>query len=129
MIWTHQEIAAPAPALWALLTDLERWPDWGPSVQAAALVGDRLESGATGTVTTFLGVELGFEITDVEPGTRWAWRVAGISATDHRVEPLGPERCRVSFGVPWPAAPYLAVCRQALHRLEDLVAPADVLIP
>ena len=45
----------------------------------------------------------------------------GRSARDgpHR-RAAGPDWCRVSFGAPWVAAPYLAVCRMALSRLDGL---------
>ena len=36
------------------------------------------------------------------------------------VEALDDERCRVGIGTPWPTAPYLAVCRLALSRLDRL---------
>lgn len=119
-LWVHREIDAPAEAVWELLTDPECWPQWGPTVQRAQLDGDRLEAGATGTVTTMVGIGLPFEITDYDDRARWAWKVAGVGATDHTVEPVGRDRCRVGFGVPWPAAPYLAVCRVALARLEAM---------
>jgi hypothetical protein len=41
-----------------------------------------------------------------------------------RVEPLGPDRCRLSFGVGWVALPYLAVCRVAIGRIADLARSA-----
>jgi hypothetical protein len=47
--------------------------------------------------------------------------VAGIPATGHRVEPLGPERCRVVFEVPLLAAPYLAVCRVAALKIRTIL--------
>lgn len=122
MLWVHREIDAPAEVLWDLLASPDRWPEWGPSVRHAELDGDRLDTGATGVVTTALGVRLPFEITSSD-GMRWSWKVAGVPATDHSVEGLGPARCRVGFGVPWPAAPYLAVCRMALGRLESLALP------
>ena len=126
-LWIHRAIDAPAGVLWELLTDLERWPDWGPSLRSAALAGDdRFERGATGTLTPLVGPELSFEVTEFEPGGRWAWKVAGVDATDHTVAPLGPDRCRVGFGVPWPAAPYLAVCRVALGRLDRLATSTPV---
>jgi hypothetical protein len=81
--------------------------------------------GARGTVTTSVGPTLPFEVTACRPGTSWSWEVAGVSATDHHVEPLGPQRCRVAFGVPWPAIPYLLVCRIALRRLERLAAEVE----
>ena len=118
--WVHRDIDAPSQAVWELLTDLDRWPVWGPTVRRAELDGSTFEAGATGVVTTVLGVRLPFEITEHEDGRRWAWRVAGVPATDHTVQALGPERSRIGFGVPWPAAPYLAICRVALRRLESL---------
>jgi len=123
--WVHREIAAPAEAVWRLLTDLDVWPQWGPSVRRARLLDDTFESGATGTVTTVAGVDLRFVLTDVEHGERWSWKVAGIPATDHTVEALTPDSCRAGFGVPLPAVPYLLVCRRALARLDEL-ATAEV---
>ena len=66
------------------------------------------------------GIRLPFEVTRFEPGRRWAWSIAGVAATDHVVEPLDGGRCVVSFGTPWPAAAYLAVCRWALARLDRI---------
>ncbi len=117
-VW--RSIDAPAAVLWDLLTDLDRWPEWGPSVRSARLVGTRMERGCRGIVTTAIGVEAGFEITDYSEGTYWAWKVAGLPATDHTVEGLSAGRCRVGFGVPWPAAGYIPVCQLALHRLEAM---------
>ena len=65
-LWTHRDIDAPAPVVWQLLCDLERWPDWGPSVRSASLDGQTLSLGATGRVTTAVGVDLSFTITEFE---------------------------------------------------------------
>ena len=119
-LWVHRDIDAPPEAVWALLADPAKWPEWGPTVRSAELQGDRLSVGATGTVTTVLGVRLSFEITSYDEGERWGWKVAGIPATDHTVEPLGPHRCRAGLAAPWAAAPYLAVCRVALGRLDAM---------
>ncbi|MEQ8719521.1 MAG: SRPBCC family protein [Acidimicrobiales bacterium] len=120
-LWTGRDIAAPASTLWDLLTDLDAWARWGPSVRSATLVGSgTLRSGARGTVTTALGVSLPFEVTAWDPPWRWAWRVAGIGATDHVVSEVHAGSCNVRFGVPFVAAPYLAVCRVALGRLESM---------
>jgi hypothetical protein len=106
--------------LWDLLTDLDQWPAWGPSVEGATLHGETLELGTSGTVSTVVGVGVPFEITDFEPGRRWGWKVAGLPATVHTVEDLGNDRCRVGFGVPWLAAPYVVICEIALKRLETM---------
>jgi hypothetical protein len=118
--WVNAEIDAPAATVWGLLVDLDAWPRWGPSVRRASVDGGVLAAGARGKVVTSLGVSLSFEVTAFEPGVGWAWKVGGIDATDHRVEPLGADRCRVGFGVGWPATPYLGVCRIAIGRLARL---------
>ena len=119
-LWTHRDIDAPAPVVWQLLCDLERWPDWGPSVRSASLDGHTLSLGATGTVTTAVGVALSFTITEFEANAAWAWKVAGLPATAHSVESLGADRCRARFGVPLAVAPYLAICALALRRIDEL---------
>jgi uncharacterized protein YndB with AHSA1/START domain len=119
-----REVAAPAEQVWDLLVDTARWPAWGPTVAGAEVLagadGTRIGPGARGRVRTSLGPTLPFEVRAFEPGRRWTWAVAGVPATGHRVEPLGPGRCRVTFEVPTWAAPYLLVCRQALVRIERL---------
>jgi hypothetical protein len=77
--------------------------------------------GAHGEVTLHGGIRLPFVVTAVDAPNGWSWRVAGVAATDHRVEDLGDGTCRVGFGVPWPAAPYLGVCQVALARIAGLL--------
>lgn len=118
---TSVEIPAPAAAAWELLTDTSRWPQWGPSVSRVESAQQRIGPGSTGRVQTTIGVWLPFRITEFVAGQRWNWEVAGIPATGHRVESLGPDRCRVTFEVPLLAAPYLAVCRLALQRIRNIL--------
>lgn len=124
-LWIEREISASADGAWNLLTDVERWPEWGPSVRAAALDGGAFAQGATGWVQTPLRARLRFEITSVEVGRGWSWKVAGLPATGHRVRSLAPTTCAVGFGVPRIAAPYALVCRRALTRIERLLAADD----
>lgn len=119
-IWTYKDIDAPASDVWALLSNPEHWPSWGPSLRSVQMDREQLEHGATGKVTTVVGVQLPFEITHYEEGTRWAWKVAGIDATDHSVEALGTGQCRAGFGVPWLAAPYQLICQIALQRIKTM---------
>ena len=116
-IW--RTIDAPAETVWSLLTDLESWPVWGPTVTGARLDAGLFERGATGTVDTVLGVGLPFEVVEFDEGKSWAWNVAGVPATEHLVV-AKRDSCRAGFGVPWPFAAYLGICHIALRRLEDL---------
>lgn len=118
----HRVIAAPPQAAWDVLIDLDAWPDWGPSINGAELdqPGRRLTAGATGTVRTALLVRVPFVVTEFDPGRCWAWKVAGIPATWHRVDADG-DGSRVTFGVPWWAPAYLAVCDIALRRIEKIL--------
>ena len=118
-----RRIAASAEDVWALLTDTGTWPAWGPSITGVEPpVGPRsggLGPGSHGRVRTVLGPALPYTVTAFEPGRYWAWSVAGIPATGHRVIPQGGG-CLVTFTVPWWAPAYLPVCAVALRRIERL---------
>jgi len=121
MLETSVEILAPASAAWELLTDTSRWTQWGASVSRVESAEQYIGPGSSGRVQTVVGVWLPFRITEFAAGQRWGWEVAGIPATGHRVEPLGPDRCRVTFEVPLLATPYLAVCRLAAGRIRSIL--------
>lgn len=112
-------VPAPAEVVWDLLVDTDRWPTWGPSVRAVESDHRYIQHGTTGRIETPLGLTLPFEITEYGE-FHWTWRVARIPATGHRVEALGPDRCRVSFDLPVVAVGYVPVCERALSRIESL---------
>lgn len=114
------EVAVAWPHAWAAFARYEHWTVWGPSVTAVEPTTGELRVGDEGRVRTPVGGWVPFRIESVDPGRRWAWRVAGLPATAHRVEPLGPTRSRLVFEVPWWAAPYAVVCRVALGRLATV---------
>lgn len=137
-----RRVAASVEVVWALLTDTRKWPAWGPSITgvepaaagipagpgpgpglesgpAAGAGPGPLEFGSRGRVRTVLGAALPYTVTAFEPGHYWAWSVAGIPATGHRVVPQ-PGGCLVTFTVPWWAPAYLPVCALALRRIERL---------
>jgi hypothetical protein len=120
MLAIERTMAAPPEAAWDVLTDLDAWPRWGPTVLRAELTDPGpLRLGSRGRVWTPLGVPLPFEITEFDVGHEWAWKVAVTPATRHTVEQWDGG-CRVAFGVPIWAPIYLTVCALALRRIEDL---------
>ncbi|MFC7203691.1 SRPBCC family protein [Haloferax namakaokahaiae] len=116
-------ISASTAECWRLLTDVEYWPAWGPSVSAVRGVAGRIEAGSHGEVRV-AGVWVPFTVETYERN-RWTWRIAGIPATGHRVRPWGVDSCLVSFEVPLAAAPYAAVCAVALERIATLARTED----
>jgi len=115
-------VHASPERVWDILIDTERWREWGPSVRAVRCSRRRIELGSEGSVQTALGFWVPFVITEFVPGTYWAWKVASIRATGHRVRPLGNGRCRLTFEVPFWAAPYTLICRLAADRIARLAS-------
>jgi uncharacterized protein YndB with AHSA1/START domain len=122
MLTVDRTIAAPPSAVWKLLVDLDAWPKWGPTIRRARLDEPHTELAlhATGTVQTSLLVAVSFVVTEFEPGRLWAWKVAGVPATHHRVDPSG-DGARATIAVPWWSAPYLTVCSIALRRIDTML--------
>ena len=122
MLQAAATIQAPATTAWRLLTDTQAWPQWGPSVRAVHSPVRFIEAGTRGRVQTALGAWLPFRVTGWESDVFWAWSVAGIPATGHRVTPISATTCQVAFTVPAWAPFSLPVCHAALRRLNRLAA-------
>lgn len=114
-------VGAAPKRVWRLLTDTSTWEHWGPSVLAVRSSDRYIKKGSYGRVKTALHFWVPFEVTDLDSGKYWSWRISGISATGHRIEDLDEESCRLVFQVPFWAAPYLVVCKIALDRIVRLL--------
>jgi hypothetical protein len=112
-----RHVDAERDAAWDLLTDTERWTEWGPSVRAVDCKTRYIEAGTTGRVRIPGGIWVPFEITTCAD-YRWTWRVARVPATGHRVEEDGGG-CRVGFEIPVLASGYAPVCVRALGKIEE----------
>lgn len=105
-MWTvSRDVGSSADSVWRVLTDLEAWPRWGPTVSRAEIDGGAFELGAS----------------ELEQGRCWGWRVAGVPATRHGVRP------REHGSTVWMSAPvwapgYLPVLAIALRRIETMSA-------
>ncbi|MEE4376271.1 MAG: SRPBCC family protein [Candidatus Competibacteraceae bacterium] len=119
-------INAPPGPVWAILTDIQQWPHWGPSVRAVQCADRHICKGSSGRVLTALGFWAPFVITEFEEGRYWCWRVFGIPATGHRVESIGEDRCRLLFEIPTLATPYAVVCKIAMKRIAHLSKADEV---
>lgn len=97
------EILAPPDRIWATWMDVERWPDWTPTVNTAK----RLDPGplALGSRTRVVQPRLMpavWRVTQLdESGGCFTWAAGrpGIKVTaTHRVEPT-PDGCRVTLSL------------------------------
>ncbi len=118
------DVAAPIEAVWDLISRFRNWPRWGPTVRAVRADDDEVRPGSTGRVQTPIGAWLPFEITAVVPGHSWHWKVAGISATGHKLTATGDGHTQVEFTVPVWAAAYLPVVWIGLRRLRRVAEAA-----
>jgi len=114
----RRETTAPAAAVWDVLTDTHRWPEWGPSVSAVDCADRYVERGTTGRVRVAGTVWLPFEVTACRDH-RWTWDVARLPATGHFVEEREGGSV-VGFEIPPLAAGYAPVCARACRRIEAI---------
>jgi hypothetical protein len=80
-----------------------------------------IRQGTEGKVKTAVGICVPFIITAYEEGRFWAWKVAGVPATGHRVESQEEGLCKLTFEVPLLAAPYGYICKIALDRIAGIL--------
>jgi uncharacterized protein YndB with AHSA1/START domain len=71
-ITARAESSAPPAAVFAVLADHERWPEWFPSVRKVTVLGAAAGVGARRRVAV-PGATVDEEFIVWEPGTRWAF--------------------------------------------------------
>ncbi len=85
------EIDATPDQVWRVLTDVERWPEWTPSVTRV----ERLDEGPfqVGTTTRIKQPKFPpavWRVTELEPGQSFSWTARGPGVTTlagHRIAP------------------------------------------
>jgi uncharacterized membrane protein len=80
------EIAAPASVVWDVFTDVERWPEWTPSV--TTLDGPELAVGHRFEIKQPRLPRLVWVVTDLRPGQSWTWvqrSFGGQTAASHHL--------------------------------------------
>jgi len=92
-------IDAPAPLVWDVFSDVERWPEMTPSVKAlTALDGAGLAVGKRFRIEQPRFPKLVWEVTQVEPGRSWTWvqrSLGGTTYAVHEVIAQGADRTLV----------------------------------
>jgi uncharacterized membrane protein len=95
------EIDAPAERVWAVLADVEHWPDWTPTMTSVRLLtAGPLGPGSSAEIRQPKLPKAVWTVTGFEAGRRFEWAAGGPGVTtrgDHRVEPLDGGRCRVTL--------------------------------
>ena len=86
------ESAAAPDAVFAVLADHERWPEWFPSIKRVSVLGPAEGVGARRRVE-LRGLTVDEEFIVWEPGRRWSF--TGYSARPHFTRSL-VEDCRLS---------------------------------
>ncbi|HKU62379.1 MAG TPA: SRPBCC family protein [Gemmatimonadales bacterium] len=122
------EISAPAERVWAIMGDIERWPEWTPTVTSV----DLLDPGplAVGQRARIRQPKLPlavWRITALEPGRSFTWvtRSPGVVVTArHSVEPApGGSRAHLALHFGGPLGPLVARITRGLNlRYLDLEA-------
>ena len=120
-ISVSQHYHASSRELWRFLTDTTLWPMWGPTVLAVRCSERFIRKGSIGKVRTPIGVWVPFVITEYDDLHFWAWKVAGIRATGHRVIAHSDHSCRLIFELPVYGLPYALICRRANANLTRLL--------
>ena len=94
-------IAAPADRVWAILSDVERWPTWTASVTSVELDGP-LAAGAKAKIRQPKLPVTTWTVTEVVPGRSFTWesKAPGSHATGwHEVTPTGADTCQVRLAI------------------------------
>jgi uncharacterized membrane protein len=91
---SHQiPIDAPADTVWAVTMDIERWPDWTPTVRAATRLDDGpLKVGSVARLSQPMQPVAEWVVTEMVPGRLFSWqtRRPGLDMiATHRLQPQG----------------------------------------
>ena len=90
-------VAAPADRVWAVLSDVERWPDWTASMNQVVLDGP-LEVGAVAKIRQPKLPPTAWTVTEVVPGRSFSWESkapGSLAVGEHEVTPTGDASCEV----------------------------------
>ncbi len=100
--FTTVDIKAPAEHVWAILVDVESWPEWTHSMSRVAREGrGEFGVGSRARVTQPRIGTATWEVTDLEPDRSYAWesRRPGITTSAHHTVTPHAGGCSVRLEV------------------------------
>ena len=90
-------VAAPAARVWAILSDVERWPTWTASMTSVVLEGP-LAVGTTAKIRQPKLPPTAWTVTEVVPGRSFSWESkapGSLAVGEHEITPTGDSSCSV----------------------------------
>lgn len=102
-------VDAPADLVWRTVKDVEKWPEWTPTMIEVHLDGDDLRDGGSATVRQPKQPVRTWTVTELTEGRSFTWTSAGPGlrmSADHVVtEENGRTTVLLTFDVAGPLAP------------------------
>jgi hypothetical protein len=123
------KVDAPPDSVWSVLADVERWPEWTPSVGSAEFAGEgplRVGAGVRLRLRGAPGIST-WRVTRLDEGSAFAWEYSapGIhTVASHGVQPENGAS-RVTLGVrqegpgTWVMRPWLRYVNRRNLKLES----------
>ncbi len=106
---TWIDVEAPVEQVWEVLREVERWPEWAPTVTSVRRLDDGpLSVGSRARVEQPRIPPSVYVVTELEPSRSFTWVATGPgvhTTARHQLEDLGPAGTRVTLAVeqagPW----------------------------
>jgi uncharacterized membrane protein len=107
------DIAASPDRVWSIMSDVERWPEWTPSVTSVKRLDDGpLAVGRRASIRQPKLLPATWQVIALEPGRSFTWttRAPGVLVTaNHGVVPIaGGARATLAIAYTGPLGPLLA---------------------
>ncbi|WP_374970005.1 SRPBCC family protein [Terrabacter sp. BE26] len=99
---TSVDVDAPAARVWAVLRDVERWPEWTSSFRSVTLLDPALGEGARVRADQPRIPTTVWTVTHLAEGREFTWEASGPGLRTvgrHVVESTGDGRCRVTLSI------------------------------
>ncbi len=96
------EIDAKPDRVWEIMSDVEKWPEWTPSVISVERTNGAMGPGASAVVHPRGTPKSTWRVTEWRPGRSFTWetKVRGARTIGgHVVEPIGEDRSRVTLSI------------------------------